>query len=108
MRGRTRIVDTFRFQRGIVYRRRIVSMRIRRIVRVVKVVLPITIDATDDQGVDRVSVMIDGRVAGVDWNASDGWSVTAECSPGLHQIVASAWDASDNHGSIAGQRRVRC
>lgn len=107
-RGATRTVDTFKFRNGVVYRRRVVSVRSRVVTRVVKVVLPIKVAAGDDQGVDRVSVMIDGRVAGIDWNAGDGWSITAACTPGTHQFIVSAWDAANNEGTASLQRRIRC
>jgi thermitase len=107
-RGNRRTVDTFRFRAGIVYRRRVVQQRVRQVVRQSKVVLPITVVASDDTGVDRVSVSIDGVVAGIDWSAGDGWQVVATCRAGTREIVATAWDAADNGGSATVRRRVTC
>jgi thermitase len=107
-RGKQRFVDTFRFRSGIVYRRRVVQVLRRRVVRQTAVVLPVTVAASDDQGVDRVAVSIDGVTAGVDWSAGGGWSVTAPCKAGSHAITATAYDAADNAGSASVRRTVRC
>lgn len=106
--GGRRTVDTFRYADGIVYRRRVVQARTRVVIRTVRVVLPIRVVATDDQGVDRVAVRIGGRVAGVDWSPAGGWVVTVPCTAGTHEVVATAWDAADNAGSGSARHAISC
>ncbi len=107
-RGNRRIVDTYRFRGGIVYRRRVVQQLVRRVVKTKATMLPVTVVAQDDTGVDRVSVAVDGVTAGIDWSAADGWVVDAQCNAGTHRIEATAWDAADHGTSITVQRSVRC
>ncbi|MCB0878428.1 MAG: S8 family serine peptidase [Thermoleophilia bacterium] len=107
-RGNRRTIDTFRYRSGIVYRRRVVQVRTRRMVRTVTVKLPISVQASDDVAVDRVAVKVDGRVVGLDRTAADGWSVTTDCTKGTHDVVAQAWDAADNHASASRRISVRC
>jgi thermitase len=108
-RGNVRTTHTFRFSRGIVYRRTVVHVRTRVVKRTTTSMLPIRVDATDDQGVDRVAVTVDGRVRGVDWSAGDGWVVLVPCDgPPSSVVVGSAWDAADNEGASTVRTRIAC
>ena len=70
--------------------------------------VPLRITATDDQGVDRVAVQLDGRVQGVDWTAADGWTIDVTCSSGTRVVTAWAYDAADNEGGGRIQQRIDC
>ncbi len=107
-RGNTRIVETFRFRRGVVYRSTVTHVKVRSVVRSTTATLPITVAASDDAGVDRVAVQVDGRVQGVDWSAGDGWTVQVPCVAGAHTITAFAYDAADNEASTAITQRISC
>lgn len=107
-RGGRRVVDTFRYAHGIVYRRRVHQRRARVVTRTVRVVLPVRVSASDDHGVDRVAVRIDGRIAGVDWSADGGWVVTVPCTSERRQVVVTAWDAADNAGSSTAVPSAPC
>ena len=108
LRGNLRITESFRFRGGIVYRRTVVQVKTRTVVRSKDTVLPIRVTAADDQGVDRVSIQVDGRTAGVDWSAGDGWSVDVPCTAGSHTITALAYDAANNEGVTRVDRRIAC
>ena len=108
VRGNTRTIDTFRFRGGVVYRSTVTQVKVRSVVRSATATLPITVTASDDAGVDRVSVQVDGSVKGVDWSAGDGWTVQVPCVAGAHTITAFAYDASDNEASTAITQRVSC
>jgi hypothetical protein len=108
VRGNTRTIETFRFRGGIVYRKTVVQVKVTRVIRSKTAVLPVQVSATDDVGVDRVAVQVDGRTQGVDWSAGDGWVVDVACTPGTHTITAFAYDAADNEASNAITRRVTC
>lgn len=108
VRGGTRTIQNFRFRGGIVYRSTVTHVRVRSIVRSKTAMLPITVTATDDTGVDRVSVQVDGRVQGVDWSVADGWTVDVPCVAGAHTITAFAYDAADSEASRAIIRRITC
>ncbi len=108
VRGNTRTVETFRFRGGIVYRSTLTQVKVRSVMRSKSASLPITVSASDDTGVDRVAVQVDGRVQGVDWSAGDGWTVQVPCVAGPHTITAFAYDASDNEASTAITQRVSC
>lgn len=107
-KGNRRTADTFRFRNGIVYRRRVVHQRTRKLFTTRTVTLPIMVQATDDVGVDRVSFNIDGHLAGVDWSNTDGWSLTTTCASGTHTFTATAWDEANNNASATITRRVTC
>ncbi len=108
VRGGTRTIQTFRFRAGIVYRSTVTHVRTRSVVRSKIATLPITVVASDDAGVDRVSVKVDGRIQGVDWSAGDGWTVNVPCRAGTRTITAFAYDAADNEASRAVSRRISC
>nr|MBA3949971.1 DUF642 domain-containing protein [Acidobacteriota bacterium] len=57
----------------------------------------IAVDASDDVGVTRVEVMVDGAVIGTDVNAPYGaaWN-TMNAATGVHVISARAYDAAGN------------
>ncbi|MCW2920471.1 MAG: peptidase [Thermoleophilia bacterium] len=107
-RGTTRVVETFRFRGGVVYRSTVTQKLVRETTRSKTATLPIAVTASDDGGVDRVAVQVDGRVQGVDWSAGEGWTIQVPCVAGAHTITAFAYDASDNEGSTAITQRVSC
>jgi hypothetical protein len=57
--------------------------------------VPITADATDDQGVSQVEFFVDGASLSVDSDGTDGWSLswdTTASSDGSHTVTAMATD----------------
>lgn len=108
VRGATRTIITTRFARGIVYRRIVVQTRTRTPVRRTTTTVTVNVTATDDQGVDRVSVTVDGATMGIDWGSADGWHVAVPCVAGRHTIVATAWDVANNPGRSSVQRTFVC
>ena len=48
LRGTTRIIDTYRFSKGIVYRRRVVQRKVRTPIRRTRVMVPVRVEASDD------------------------------------------------------------
>ena len=108
VRGAIRTIEAFRFRDGIVYRSVTVQVRRRVVVRQVAAVMTVQVAASDDLGVDRVAVEVNGRTRGVDWSAADGWAVVIPCVAGSSTIVARAWDAADNGGERSLRRTIAC
>jgi thermitase len=106
--GARRIVHTYRATNGIVYRATTTWKRVRTPKRVTTTTVPIIVAATDDVGVDRVSVSIDGRIVGIDWSPAGGWSVAAPCSTGRVSVSATAWDAADRATTSTSTLRMAC
>lgn len=107
-KGRTRTVASYRTSAGIVYRRVVKSAKVVVTKKAVTRVLRIEVTATDDQGVDRVAVELDGKTRAVDWSAADGWIVEVPCAAGSRTIVGRAWDLANNEGSAKTTATVRC
>jgi hypothetical protein len=63
-------------------------------------------DATDDRGVSAVQFMLDGQpLAGKSQSApyKISWD-TSSVENGEHSLIASAWDAAENHGQSVAFR----
>jgi thermitase len=108
VRGSTRTIQYFRFRRGVVYRSVVVQVKRRVPNRTTATVVPVRVTASDDVGVDRVSVEVDGRTRGVDWSAADGWIVEVPCSAGPATFTARAFDVADNGGDQGIRATVAC
>jgi hypothetical protein len=61
--------------------------------------LAVTVDATDDIGVARVDVLVNGQLAGTDTSAPYQFSVTVPASPAQLVLVAQALDLGGNIGT---------
>ncbi|HSP79404.1 MAG TPA: PHB depolymerase family esterase, partial [Myxococcaceae bacterium] len=60
----------------------------------------VVVDATDDMGVARVELYVDGNLSGTDTTApyALGWNTSATTN-GTHALVAKAYDAAGNVGT---------
>jgi hypothetical protein len=61
--------------------------------------LAVTVDATDDVGVARVDVLVNGQLAGTDTSAPYQFSVTVPAGPGQLVLGAQALDLGGNLGT---------
>ncbi len=65
-------------------------------------VLLVSVDATDNRGVTRVELLVDGAVIATDTAAAwQFWWDTAASGNGAHALVARAYDAANNVASSA-------
>lgn len=103
-----KVVTEFRIANRKVYRR-VVTWRMKRVAYSKGVAsLPIVVTATDDVGIDRVGVSVDGHWVGTDWNGADGWSVNVACTTGTHTYTVRAFDAANNVATSEVRRTVAC
>lgn len=59
----------------------------------------VTAEASDNVGVDRVTLYVDGAELGTDQTSPYTWTWnTSDFSNGAHSLTASAWDAAENEG----------
>lgn len=106
--GNVRLVSSFRASRGIVKRRDVRMVRVAVIRTTTSRQLPVRVAASDDAGVERVALEVDGRIAAVDWTARDGWSFLVPCRAGTHTFTAWAYDVADNEHGGRTTRSVAC
>jgi thermitase len=98
----------YRMRRGLVKRRTVIKKRVAVHKRSTVRLVPLQVAATDNSGVDRVALTVDGHWVAIDFNTSDGMSFAWKCSAGTHTLVAYAYDAHDNAGSRQLQRSFTC
>ncbi len=108
-RGARRTVYEYRARYGVIRRRTTVE-RQRRVSRttwlVRSMVGPQTI--SDNVGIDRVALQVDGSWVGTDWNSADGWAVPWQCAAGSRTFTLRAYDRKDNTASVSTQTSVTC
>jgi thermitase len=105
---RKRKITWFRVRRGNVQRRVEIQRRVTTKRTTGRVIVPITVSASDDVAVDRVGVSIDGHWAETDTDGRNGWTIAWTCSGGSHRVMAYAFDAADNMATSETTVSVRC
>lgn len=103
-----RIVTQFRMRNRRVLRRTITYRRVKVARPSSNAVVPVQVHASDDRGVDRVGLVVDGVWVATDWNGADGWNFRFACRAGQHRIVVHAFDARDNAATVELQRTLAC
>jgi thermitase len=107
-KGATRTVANYRAQAGIVYRRIVKSVKRKVTKRTVTLLARVRVTASDDVGVDRAALEVDGVSRAVDWSAADGWILETPCAKGRHRITVGAWDVADNAGTASATVALGC
>lgn len=107
-KGAWRYVTQFKLSRGVIKKRVVTSRRRKKYTTVNTAYRNINVTATDNIGVDRTGLSVDGHWVGTDWSAGDGLSVAWKCSPGTHTFTVYTFDAQDNVDNNQLSQTVTC
>lgn len=106
--GRWKTVYQYKLGDGRIYKRKVVLYKRAVSSTVYYKYRRIALASSDNVGVVRAGVAIDGRWIGSDTNLGNGASVRWRCAAGTHTITVYAFDAQDNMGTAEQTRSVTC
>jgi len=105
---KSRHISYFRMKNHVVQRRIVTQKKVATVKKTSVAMRSVAVAASDNIGVDRVSLSIDGHWVGTDSYGADGWNVSFVCTAGSHRFTVRAFDARDNATASDVTTTVTC